>query len=113
MLDIFIHRLKMLRNSRGLTQELFAQAINCSREAVASYETGKSTPPVEVLIQMADFLQVSLDYLVGRSQTSKMESPNLVTEGEDLFSLYYKLSKDDQIRLFSIAKAFEQDFKSK
>ena len=101
----------MLRNSRGLTQEVFAQAINCSREAVASYETGKSTPPVEVLIQMADFLRVSLDYLVGRSHNSKVESPFLIMEGEDLFSLYYKLSKDDQERLFSIARAFNEDSK--
>ena len=112
MLDIFIERLKMLRNKRGLTQEAFANAINCTREAIASYETGKSTPPVEVLIQMADFLRVSLDFLVGRSQSSKIESPALVTEGEDLFSLYYKLPKDDQVRLLSIAKAFEQDFKN-
>jgi transcriptional regulator with XRE-family HTH domain len=111
MLDIFIERLKMLRNSRGLTQEAFAQAINCSREAIASYETGKSTPPVEVLIQMADFLRVSLDYLVGRSLNSKVVSPTLILEGEDLFSLYYKLSKEDQERLFSIARLFNEDSK--
>jgi len=111
MLDIFIERLKMLRNKRGLTQGAFANALNCTREAIASYETGKSTPPVEVLIQMADFLKVSLDFLVGRSQSSKIESPTLIMEDEDLFSLYYKLSKEDQGRLFSIAKAFDQDFK--
>lgn len=109
MLDIFIERLKMLRNSRGLTQEAFANALNCTREAIASYETGKSTPPVEVLIQIADYLQVSLDFLVGRSQHPKMEISNLSIDEDNLFSLYYKLSKDDQVRLLSVAKAFNQN----
>ncbi len=111
MLDLFIDRLKMLRNKRGLTQEAFAKELNCTREAIASYETGKSTPPVEVLIQMADNLRVSLDYLVGRSTSSKMEPQHSYVEEDDLFSIYYKLSKEDQSRLYSIAKVFDQDSK--
>lgn len=114
MLDIiFIERLKMLRNSQGLTQEAFAKALNCTREAIASYETGKSTPPVEVLIQIADYLKVSLDFLVGRSQSPIIESPSSSLKEMDLFSLYYKLSKEDKERLVSIAKVFGEDFENK
>ena len=111
MLDIFIERLKMLRNSHGLTQEAFAKALNCTREAIASYETGKSTPPLEVLIQITDYYKVSLDFLVGRSQSPNIKDLQMTMEDHNLFSLIYKLSKDDKDRLASIAKAFDQDFK--
>lgn len=111
MLDIFIQRLKMLRNSRGLTQEAFANALNCSREAIASYETGNSTPPIEVLIQIADYLEVNLDFLVGRSQSPKMGLPSISVEDDDFFTSYYKLSQDDQERLKSVVKVFREDYK--
>jgi transcriptional regulator with XRE-family HTH domain len=109
MIELFMERLKMLRSSQGLTQEAFAKMLNCTREAIASYETGKSTPPVEILIQMADKLKVSLDYLVGRSQIPKIDAPALNIQDDEFFTIYYKLSKEELEVLTSVAKTFSQN----
>lgn len=61
--------LKELRKRQGLTQQEMADALNMSRENYNRYETGKRSPSLEVLIEIADHFSVSLDYLVGRTST--------------------------------------------
>ena len=58
--------LKEERKKRKLTQEQLAKEIKIARPAYAMYETGKNTPPTDVLIRIADFYNVSTDYLLGR-----------------------------------------------
>lgn len=58
-------RIKKLREQRGLTQTALARRINKSKSAVASYESGRQMPPLEVIISIASTLGVSLDYLAG------------------------------------------------
>ena len=60
-------RLKHLRKSRKLTQQRFADELGIERESVARYENGSRVPPLDKLIQIADYFDVSIDYLVGRS----------------------------------------------
>ena len=66
-MKIFIERLKYLRKQRNLTQEQMAENIKISLRGYRNYETGEKKPIVENLIAIADFFDVSLDYLVGRS----------------------------------------------
>ena len=58
-------RLKALRNARNLSQARVATHLNISREAYSMYETGKRQPSNELMIDMARFFNVSLDYLIG------------------------------------------------
>lgn len=60
------NRLKMLRKSRMLTQQELADALNISRAAYAYYETGANGPKLYLLLRLADFYEVSIDYLLGR-----------------------------------------------
>lgn len=60
-------RIKMLRTSNGLTQKQLADAINVSEVSLQRFEYGSSRPSLDTLIALADLFQVSLDYLVGRS----------------------------------------------
>ena len=46
-----------------------AEALGLSKAAISQFETGKSQPSAAVLIALADYFNVSLDYLVGRSDT--------------------------------------------
>ncbi|MCL2696589.1 MAG: helix-turn-helix domain-containing protein [Oscillospiraceae bacterium] len=62
----FNEHLKMLRKNKNITQEQFANAVNTSNRAMQNYEQGKRKPPYDTLIEIADFFDVSLDYLVGR-----------------------------------------------
>lgn len=61
-------RLKAIRKQRGLTQKALGQRINKSEPTISSYESDAQIPPVEVLVSIANVLNVSLDYLVGMDQ---------------------------------------------
>lgn len=59
--------LKILRNLYGLTQEQMAKMISSSRSCVTNYESGNRQPDSKTLILFADFFNVSVDFLLGRS----------------------------------------------
>lgn len=64
---------KKIRIERQLTQKQVADGIGIAEQAYQRYEYGKTVPSALVLIALADFFDVSLDYLVGRS-----DNPNRV-----------------------------------
>ena len=70
---MMIDRLKNLRNSRRLSQKDFAQALDVSQQTVASWENGRTEPSNAALTAIADYFDVSADYLLGRD-TSKAPS---------------------------------------
>lgn len=57
-------RLKELRRELGLSQEEFGSKLKVHGKQLARYEIGKAVPAVKVLTKIADFCEVSLDYLV-------------------------------------------------
>lgn len=63
----FQDRLKSLRVSRGFTQKQVYEAVGMSPIGYQRYEYGEREPAYGKLIALADFYDVSLDYLVGRS----------------------------------------------
>lgn len=64
---MFSYRLKSLRIDTDLTQEQLAKHLNITRSALANYENGFREPGYEILITMANYFDISLDYLLGRS----------------------------------------------
>ncbi|MDB6375251.1 helix-turn-helix domain-containing protein [Photorhabdus bodei] len=70
-MSVFSERLKMLREARGLTQSRLAEMIEVLPRVYNRWERGHIVPQLESLIKLADVLQVSLDELVGRRETSK------------------------------------------
>ncbi|MCL2188456.1 MAG: helix-turn-helix domain-containing protein [Defluviitaleaceae bacterium] len=62
----FGERLQLLRQNKKQTQAQVAVVFNMSERAYRRYENGQSTPHHDTLIKLADFFDVSLDYLVGR-----------------------------------------------
>lgn len=64
---IFAQRLNELRTKHKLSQTALASLLNVSQRQISYYESGKDTPPLPALIALADYFNVSLDYLVGRS----------------------------------------------
>ncbi|HGI3102857.1 helix-turn-helix domain-containing protein [Streptococcus anginosus] len=59
-------RIRNLREDADLTQENIALLLNCSRSTYSRYEEGNRTIDICDLIKLADYYDVSLDYLVGR-----------------------------------------------
>ena len=61
-------RLFTLRKEQKLTQEYTAKELGISLKSYCRYETGEREPAASVLIRMADFYGVAIDYLVGRTE---------------------------------------------
>ena len=60
-------RLLSLKSERNLLQKDIAKALNLSLRSYQRYESGEREPTVSALTAMADYFNVSLDYLTGRS----------------------------------------------
>lgn len=64
---LFQKRLKELRNIKNTSQVTIAKALGITDRGYRKYEAGDNEPTMSVLIALADYFDVSLDYLVGRS----------------------------------------------
>ena len=65
MNEIFSNRLKELRMEAGISQRTLANAINATQKAVDFWEKGINEPKLSFLIKLAQFFNVSIDYLAG------------------------------------------------
>lgn len=63
----FGERLKILRNEKKFSQEKLGNKIGVARTSVANYETNRNFPTSEVLEKLSDVFNVSIDYLLGKS----------------------------------------------
>lgn len=68
---MFNKRLRQMRMKRGFTQQRLADTLDIALRSYQCYETGTRTPNYELLIRIADVLDVSLDYLMGRDEFMK------------------------------------------
>ena len=58
-------RIRDLRNDRGLTQKQVAKLLNVSQNTYSQYEIGISRFPLDAVVKLAEYYNVSIDYLVG------------------------------------------------
>ena len=67
---MFCDVLKRLRKERGLTQQELAKRLKISGSAVAMYESGKRRPDHDLMVEIADFFEVDLNFLYERKSRS-------------------------------------------
>lgn len=65
-------RIRDLREDRDLNQTTVAKMLGISQTGYSKYETGENDVPTDILIKLADFYDVSVDYLLGRTKNPKM-----------------------------------------
>ena len=73
--EILSKRIKELRQEKNLTQRQLAEKANTTATSISAYEKGKKTPSIEVLCNIANALETSVDWLCG----------NLISEGAYTF----------------------------
>ncbi len=112
-------RLSQLRKQSKLKQGELAEIIGIARTTYGMYEQGQRQPDYETLEKLADYFEVTTDYLLGRSDKPKYtveeQAAEYITSGEmDIEELKkYKLawdgkplSDEETERLFRIIKAY-------
>lgn len=72
--------MRELRQSKGLTLEQLAKELGLVKQTVGHWETGIRVPSLEIAAVIADYFNVSLDYLIGRSNDPILHQPVIVPE---------------------------------
>ena len=62
----FNGRLRALRQDNDLTQDALAKDLNINRKTLSNYETGYRTPDIYLIVRIAEYFDVSIDYILGR-----------------------------------------------
>lgn len=92
----FAKRLIALREERRLTQKELAEKLGFSPSTISMYETGKREPDFETLEVIADYFNVSMDYLIGKET---------IADQVDIIELREEMRRKPGLRtLFSLTK---------
>ncbi|MBQ7921912.1 MAG: helix-turn-helix transcriptional regulator [Clostridia bacterium] len=95
----FCQRLKTLRLSRNLTQSEVAAALNVTTQAVSKWESQICLPDIALLIPIADFYGVTVDYLLGHDITEKeKEISDYLTYYDSNFAFYHSEEWNDEMQ---------------
>lgn len=86
-------RLKELRETKGFTQQELAEKLHVTQQSIYKYEHDLSWPDSEILIQMAEIFDTTVDYLIGASNVSiryEIRPANSITSSEQRLLAYYR-----------------------
>lgn len=107
--------LKKLRKNKGLSQKELTDRLNINRSTYARYETSQTQPDYDTLKIIADFFEVTTDYILGRSdnpnQTEEESFESFINDPE-LRRWHRELPKskeEDIARLKRIWEAYKND----
>lgn len=68
-------QIKTIRKEKGYTQEMLAEQLNLSRQAIAKWESGKSFPSTENLIALSRILEIDIKNLIGNTNKPLLKRP--------------------------------------
>ena len=81
---IIINRIRTLREDRDLRQIDVSNATGIDQKTLSNYETGKSNPDSFAIIKLAEFFNVTTDYLLGVSEENFYNKDNLFSSLEQI-----------------------------
>ena len=87
------NRIRDLREDRDMRQSDLAEVTGIDQRTISNYETGKTSPDAEALIILADFFDVTIDYLVGRANNNLISNTKKIAIIEQTRKLLDELKK--------------------
>lgn len=110
----FHFRIRELRVSRKLSQQELADLLKISKSSVNMYERGEREPGLDLIEAIADFFNVDLDYLMGKSDNpqkyliSSTKDATLTTDETKLLDLYRNFNDEGKEKLLDTASDMAQ-----
>lgn len=90
----YYHRIRDLREDRDLTQESLCKELSMHKTTYTNYEQGKHTVPLDFAVVLADYYNVSVDYIAGRTDCPRQVTYNRLTSDEEMIlKLFVRLSE--------------------
>lgn len=112
-------RLKDLRRKKGLSQEELAKLLSTTRSRIANYEQGIREPDMEMQEALADFFNVTIDYLFGKTEISIEEQLALSATGSsnadevrefiEFYNDFRKVSPEDRVSIRNLLKSLRSE----
>ncbi len=105
-METFQQRLKDLRLSKNMSQKQLAEMLGTTNSSVCDWERGRTEPDKTFVLKLADCLNVSTDYLLGRSDDLGIpivSSPFLSDEEQSFLDLFRRLSRGERAQLLAFA----------
>ena len=105
-----IENLRKLRVENGISQQQLGEALLVSQQSINKYENHNVEPDVQGLISIAEYFDVSLDYLVGRTEiremVDKMKMSELTDEEMRLISRFRVLAEEQKKAVMSVMESY-------
>lgn len=103
------NRIRALRTEKKITQVRLSIELGVAQETISAYEQGKHAPSMRSLVKLADLFNVSIDYLIGRSD---IRVPDLHASLKDdealLIARYRKLNTLDRERMLAYSQGISE-----
>lgn len=109
-MEIIAERIKYLRDSRKMTQVRLGIELGVAQETISGYEIGRIVPPADMLVKLADCLNTSVDYLLGRTDNMSPLTFNAPLPELENKLLYHfrRLPAAKQERVVGFVEALEE-----
>ena len=92
--------LKRLREENKISQQKLANELKVSQSTVGMWENGKNKPEFDTLIKIADYFDVSVDYLLGKSENKNKPADENISElDKELIKIMSKLTPVEAVRV--------------
>ena len=100
-------RIKELRKEKGISQEELAKKIQVKNYSIGDWERDRTEPNINTLIELANYFEVSVDYLIGRTEDDGIININTNLQNDEIQLLkeYKKLNSDEKNQVIGFAKA--------
>lgn len=106
-------KIRELRLEKDLRQKDLAAKIHIAANTLSQFESGKANPSYDVLISIADFFEVSTDFLLGRSDdfgviSIKNQSAEFSSGGKELLEIYNAIEPEYRAQILEYARYFAE-----
>ena len=103
-----MNRIKKLRKEKKITQIRLSIELEVSQETISAYEKGKYYPSAAMLIKLRDIFGVSIDYILGLSDTrfDSLSEDDLTEDETCIINLCRKMDDSDRKRTISYIEGF-------
>ena len=105
-------RLLELRKQKGFTQEQLAEKLNVTNQSVSKWEKDINAPDITLLDALADLLETSVDYLLGRGENKSVVTTAQKNIDKLVFKIRIQSADKDKVNInlpLSIVKLFTKD----
>ncbi|OQQ92002.1 helix-turn-helix domain-containing protein [Ligilactobacillus salivarius] len=107
------NNIKELRKSKRMTQRDLAEAMKVSQQTVGAWETERAIPGADTLSELADYFNVTTDYLLGRPDKKDEDTKTADIDDDDVIFTYEgrRIPKEDLELIRRIMRGTRNDIK--